>query len=90
MFTVLGHVFQDKFQSGLFIDFFSIWGGLGAQFSDLWVDFLTSVFQTSKNSKGFFSCGPESEAPGTHLREGGNWEASGGIWKAWSPKVSPR
>ena len=51
MFTVLGHVFQDKFQSGLFIDFFSIWGGLGAQFSDLWVDFLTSVFQTSEIAK---------------------------------------
>ena len=51
MFTVLGHVFQDKFQSGLFIDFFSIWGGLGIQFWDLWSHFLQSNFETSEIAK---------------------------------------
>ena len=81
MFTVLGHVFQDKFQSRLLIDFFSIWGGLGAPFWDLWVDFSALHFSITFSSKGFFSVGPELGAPGAHHRRGGNWEACGNIWK---------
>ena len=60
MFTVLGHVFQDKFQSGLFIDFFSIWGGLGAQFSYLWFHFLQSNSETSEIAKDRLEPGTES------------------------------
>ena len=48
-------IFQDKFYSQHFIEFWSTFGHLGTPFGDLWLHFWRSLFQVAKKSKGFCS-----------------------------------
>ena len=78
----LRHIMEPHFQwssinYGCHLD--SLFGPLSSLF---WVAFFHHNFI----NRYFFSFGPESEAPGTHHRRGGNWDASGrhlgGTWEA--------